>query len=721
MLLVTKSPEPWRNSVPLPVDDLRLFRTEHQHGFAKALRFCFGLLFMVLLSPLVVGQDSEPSTPEPLASGQTEEASLPGSDSPDIRQAFQLAGHSGPVYSTVFSPDSRQLVSAGGNFTEPGEFILWNTSDGVERLRFRGHQGPVYCVAFSPDGKSLASAGSDGFVRIWNQEDGTELQAYAGHTHEVYCVLYSRDGQQLISAGGTADQPGEIIVRDVRTGKEQIRLEGHSGAVLSLALSNDGRKLASAGLDRVIRIWDLSKNELLHSLTGHTSRINSIVFSKDGRKLFSSSGDRTIRQWNTADGSPGTVWTEAEPGQPSAETYQLDLDTSGDFVATAGADKVICVRDRKGNRKATLSGHSQAVKSIDFSADGRQLASAGSDGIVLLWSLPFTSSLPIFAGRTDPIGALLGESRSWIVSTAVSSDGRRIAIGDNANSVIIYDARTREVLHRLNGHTKWVTGVRFSGDGRWLASSSYDHSVIVWDTATGKEEFTWLTTGTVMCVAFSPDSRWIACNAGDEGSEIRVWEALTGEERYVLRKHGTTVMDLAFSPNGDKLASASNDGTAVLWDMKTGDQLQTYRGLKAGRSSNVWSVVFSPNGRTIATAGRDEQIHFWDTATGKESRTIDVSAGGIHDLVFSPDGKLLISASGVHRSIGEIRIWNAATGELIRNLGGHTDRVKAIAISPEGDWLVSASDDQTAKLWNLSSFYLAPVLPAEDGNNQDQP
>ncbi len=134
-----------------------------------------------------------------------------------VQLTKRLEGHTGPIYSIVYSPDHKRMVSAGGIFNAPGEFIIWDASAGAEKMRFNGHQGPVYGLTYAPDGTHFASAGSDGMIRVWDAETGTEIRSLDGHSGEAYCVLFSRDGSLLISGGGTQDQPGEVIIRNAST------------------------------------------------------------------------------------------------------------------------------------------------------------------------------------------------------------------------------------------------------------------------------------------------------------------------------------------------------------------------------------------------------------------------------------------------------------------------------------------------------------------------
>ncbi len=168
-------------------------------------------------------------------------------------------------------------------------------------------------------------------------------------------------------------------------------------------------------------------------------------------------------------------------------------------------------------------------------------------------------------------------------------------------------------------------------------------------------------------------------------------------------RHTGPVVAVAFSPDGTRLASASQDGTIKVWDVTNGREVCQYIGHidKANdRPFNVKTLAFSPDGKTVASAGHDPEIKIWDAATGKDVKSLRGHKEFLSTIAFSPDGKLLAAAGGDR----EVRLYDVATGALKRDpLVGHNLVINALAFSPDGKSVVSVSSDRAVRGWDATS------------------
>jgi eukaryotic-like serine/threonine-protein kinase len=290
-------------------------------------------------------------------------------------------------------------------------------------------------------------------------------------------------------------------------------------------------------------------------------------------------------------------------------------------------------------------------------------------------------------------------------NVAFSPDGRRLATA--AEAVRVWEAATGHQVSQLQGSGP-AECVAFSPDGRSLAAPAA-RDVLVWDAATGRQVLRIKTpaAGQVLALAFSPDGQRLACASVD--GTLRVWEVSEGkgevtEPFLTLPGPGDRpVCSLAFSPDGRCLASGGMDRTVRVWDVAAGGGTAAGPLRTQDIGLNVDCVAFSPDGRRLASADAGGGVCVWDVSTGPGERatpllSIRGHAGPAASVAFSPDGRRLASAGGD----GTVTIWEASTGQELLSLRGHAEAVLGVAFSPDGGRLVSAGRDGTVQVWPAS-------------------
>lgn len=308
--------------------------------------------------------------------------------------------------------------------------------------------------------------------------------------------------------------------------------------------------------------------------------------------------------------------------------------------------------------------------------------------------------------------ATLQVGTAQILSLAFTADGKTMAVGSQGTvksaegTLKLWDVVNRKELVSLKGHRGGATSLQFTADGKTLVSSgTFDSAITVWDVAGGKERLSWKTnTRSVESVTLTANEATVI--SGSRDATIRLWDVATGKERAKLEGHADLINAVVLTRDDRTLASASRDLTVKLWDLAAGKERATLK----GHTGWVLELALSPDEATLASASLDMTVRLWDLAPGKE-RAILKGPHPFHAVAFAPDGKILVTGSGLKSkpggnavTCGEVMFWDVATGQVRATLKIDTGPVKALAFTADGKILATGNVDGTVKLWNVASL-----------------
>lgn len=556
---------------------------------------------------------------------------------------------------------------------------------------------------------------------------------FTGHELAVEDVAMAPSGG--IALSGSND--GTVRVLDADSGQELRVLERFDGWMSYLRINADGSRALTITSSGPPRLWNLETMELLTPLDQHPDEVISAWFSPDGRWVASGSSDGTIHVRSAASGEIVSTIATGERLQ------DVVFNPGADSLAVVGPGQRVSVREiETGNQIAEFTLPEGYPDEVCFSPDGQWLAVAHK-GTVTIWqcsdyalatSLPdlgativnvrFSPDSSVLAtGGIDGTIRLWRASDGWATSVTMTHDDAvtdleflhsplRLVSASADHTIRIWDMTTGEEMRRFEGHSGPVRQIAASADGLAILSSSDDGTVKSWRLSPDPTVAERLMTGHTERI-HSLEQRPVTeelLSVSEDGS-ARVWSVVSGEQQLLLESRHGEIFCGAWSPDGQVIATGTNSQAVYTWDAATGKlglTLDAHEGPVSG-------VCFNPSGLQLLSLSWDKTGILWDLRTGSKVYTFEAPEGRWGVAAFRPDGSLIaVPADGY-----AVGLRDANSGSMTDRLEGHSDRVNAIQFSPNGARLLTVSRDATGRIWDMETRTLEYTLAGHENSVED--
>ena len=571
--------------------------------------------------------------------------------------------------------------------------LVWERATGQKQLEVEARK-----AVWSPDGRRLVVITSDGQLEVWESESkGIERWSEAGAA--LTSISWSGDGKQIAVTKDT-----EVVILNASMGQIDRTIRCPFKPVATIWRPS-GRQLAVSGQDKVVRVYDVEAGEVIQSVAGNNNRIETMSWSPDGRYLavcdapsLANSQQSVIKIWNSAT-------EEVEVSLPgSLCAWQAD----GTQLAVAGNDKSLAVWSA-GNWKlvAQFNGHTSEIYTLAWSREGSRIASGGADRTAKIWEVPPKDEMQqTFRGR-GPI--------AW------NEVKNLLAVGDQGK-VNVYVVETKK-LEKVLGSPANTVALNFSPSGEQLAHATYDYrmkkgELIIWNVESWKVSVKLPLSG-IGDLTWSPDgSKLLVSGAPYRDSVVRVLDAKNGQELLKLPGHqgkvGVSWINSALIVTSAYVIQQQPRCHGIqVWDSTTGDRVRFIKPSAEAQIGVNSKIAINSKGTLIAAGDWDSEarvgrIALWDLNSGELLHTFRGHDKAVDSLAFHPTESRLATGGG-----SEVKLWELKIGRELLTLG-RDSKVGQVIWSPDGKQLLATDSGGTVTVWDASKGYArAAPLPTD--------
>ncbi|KAH8402086.1 hypothetical protein KR009_009573 [Drosophila setifemur] len=550
--------------------------------------------------------------------------------------------------------------------------------------------GAIRAVCLAPSKQHLILATNTGDVQQWHIMSNSLEHIFKGHTAAVTCLLVAQQPEPELLLTGSEDN--SVLVWHVSLRERRAHINAHTAPITGVAAGVNNTLIISSSEDATIAITDLASGKLRHRITQHRGPVSGILVAGACDVLISGSHDRTICVWNLEN------FTLLNTMQMTSPVLRIDISWNSVFLLALCEDNALYVRTlATGKELHTLKGHKSKIRTISIGKDSQRCVVGCDDTRALIYDMHSGKLVRSMPPNPGPVTAVY----------AMDNDDFLVTVG--GNKITFYSFRNEELYvnpysrnprrkRSLKRHAQAqrspsttlppITCFDLSRDSQQMAIASGRHVHLM---RINTPEFQCTLEGHaagVSCLKFAPNGEFLA--TGSEDRLVLIWSLALGEISNTFKAHAAPVVKVVVLMDSLRVISTDRDSLLLVWMADSGNLLQTIQG-------PYKSLAVTNNMRFAASTNGDNTLKIWSLTQEDEKYSVSHS-DEITCFEISADSAHIITGS---RDMS-LKVWQATGGKLSQVLVGHSDAVTCVAVSVTNKTQVlSGSKDTNLILWDL--------------------